>query len=274
MYKGTIPIDSVSLEDLQTRKSDIRTHRLLGTMISLMTECKKEGILPQIPSNAFFQQPIPGTLDFTLDDFLQTQGITDNPEDSPTQEDDDQGVQNSEFYFKLNQLKQAYMEELEKLNKVCNEFCSRMMNILREQSLIRPVTEEETQMKMAAIQQKFDYVRNQLRTNVCNAILVLQKQYHQPGKRRRRNLSKKATEILSHWFYEHIDDPYPTDEEKSLLATQCVLSLNQVNNWFGNKRIRYKRKCLEEEGKRDRIVVHQPKMHSQVRIKNEMESVQ
>jgi len=23
-----------------------------------------------------------------------------------------------------------------------------------------------------------------------------------------------------------------------------------VNNWFGNKRIRYKRKCLEEEAKR------------------------
>jgi hypothetical protein len=29
---------------------------------------------------------------------------------------------------------------------------------------------------------------------------------------------------------------------------------NLVNNWFGNKRIRYKRKCLEEEAKRSRLM--------------------
>jgi hypothetical protein len=27
-----------------------------------------------------------------------------------------------------------------------------------------------------------------------------------------------------------------------------------VNNWFGNKRIRYKRKCLEEEAKRGKAI--------------------
>jgi len=38
-----------------------------------------------------------------------------------------------------------------------------------------------------------------------------------------------------------------------MLASLCGLTLNQVNNWFGNKRIRYKRKCLEEESKRGKI---------------------
>jgi hypothetical protein len=47
---------------------------------------------------------------------------------------------------------------------------------------------------------------------------------------------------LNNWFYQHIDDPYPTDEEKNILASKCLLSINQINNWFGNKRIRVKRK--------------------------------
>lgn len=44
-----------------------------------------------------------------------------------------------------------------------------------------------------------------------------------------------------------------------MLASLCGLTLNQVNNWFGNKRIRYKRKCLEEEAKRGKIL--QQEMH-------------
>lgn len=51
-----------------------------------------------------------------------------------------------------------------------------------------------------------------------------------------------------------MNDPYPSDEEKMMLASHCGLTLNQVNNWFGNKRIRYKRKCLEEEAKRGKAI--------------------
>lgn len=69
----------------------------------------------------------------------------------------------------------------------------------------------------------------------------MQKQYNQP-KKKRRQLSKQATEILTNWFYAHINDPYPTEEEKQMLAAKCVLSINQINNWFGNKRIRNKRR--------------------------------
>lgn len=41
-------------------------------------------------------------------------------------------------------------------------------------------------------------------------------------------------------------DPYPSDDEKRILSQQTGLSLSQVNNWFGNKRMRYKRKMLEQ----------------------------
>ncbi len=118
---------------------------------------------------------------------------------------------------------------------------------------------------------------------MCNAIVLLQKHYNQV-KKKRRSLNKKATEVLNTWFFNHrthpllfdvvclvhhidirsssssswtafaVNDPYPSDEEKMMLASHCGLTLNQVNNWFGNKRIRYKRKCLEEEAKRGKAI--------------------
>jgi len=60
--------------------------------------------------------------------------------------------------------------------------------------------------------------------------------------------------VLNVFFFlnsnNYFKDPYPSEEEKSLLAASGGLTITQVNNWFGNKRIRYKRKCLEEEAKR------------------------
>eukprot|EP00698_Gefionella_okellyi_P002847 TRINITY_DN12715_c0_g1_i1.p1 TRINITY_DN12715_c0_g1~~TRINITY_DN12715_c0_g1_i1.p1 ORF type:complete len:330 (+),score=35.96 TRINITY_DN12715_c0_g1_i1:2-991(+) len=62
--------------------------------------------------------------------------------------------------------------------------------------------------------------------------------------KRRRSLGKRATEILSNWFFAHVADPYPSEEEKAKLCQECGMTVNQVNNWFGNKRMRYKRRVL------------------------------
>jgi len=241
-------VETLSTEELQARKNYVRTHRLLPGMIELMTQCKKEGVTPSVETFTYLQDtPQPGSIDFGLDDFLISQGIETGPLEDP--DDPDKSAERDEFLYKLEQLKEKYNEELEKLNRVCAEFCSRMFNLLREQSTLRPVSEQETQMKLHGIQQKFDYVKNQLRQNVCNAIVALEKQYNH-SKKKRRALPKKAAESLSNWFFEHLNDPYPSEEEKSVLASAGGLTITQVNNWFGNKRIRYKRKCLEEEAKR------------------------
>jgi len=241
-------IVEVSPDELQARKNYIRSHRLLPVTIEFMTTCKKEGLTPSAEMFSYLNDaPQPGSIDFGLDDFLVSQGIETGADD-----EDDSGEKSSEreeFIYKLEQLKEKYNEELEKLNRVCAEFCTRMFNLLREQSTLRPLSDQETQMKLHGIQQKFDYVKNQLRQNVCNAIVALEKQYNH-SKKKRRALPKKAAESLSQWFFEHLNDPYPSEEEKSILAAQGGLTITQVNNWFGNKRIRYKRKCLEEEAKR------------------------
>jgi len=72
----------------------------------------------------------------------------------------------------------------------------------------------------------------------------------QPSSKETQESSKEGNFITNSWFFEHIQNPYPTEQEKAILAATGGLTLTQVNNWFGNKRIRYKRKCLESESKR------------------------
>ena len=49
------------------------------------------------------------------------------------------------------------------------------------------------------------------------------------GKRRRGNLPKPVTDILRAWFHEHLDHPYPTEEDKQQFMQRTGLTLNQVS---------------------------------------------
>jgi hypothetical protein len=43
-------------------------------------------------------------------------------------------------------------------------------------------------------------------------------------------------------FYTHLSNPYPTEDEKRKLVAKSGLSMKQINTWFGNIRVRYKRR--------------------------------
>lgn len=51
------------------------------------------------------------------------------------------------------------------------------------------------------------------------------------GKRRRGNLPKPVTDILRAWFHEHLDHPYPTEEDKQQFMQRTGLTLNQVGGY-------------------------------------------
>ena len=65
-------------------------------------------------------------------------------------------------------------------------------------------------------------------------------------KKKRPNLPVQAKDILSNWFREHVDHPYPTQSEKMELSELTGLTLQKVDNWFINERSRkwqtYKRR--------------------------------
>ncbi len=67
------------------------------------------------------------------------------------------------------------------------------------------------------------------------------------ARRKRRNFSKKATEVLNEYFYSHLANPYPSEEAKDELAKKCNITVAQISNWFGNKRIRYKKNIVKAQ---------------------------
>lgn len=56
--------------------------------------------------------------------------------------------------------------------------------------------------------------------------------------KRSNTRSVKKTRVLRNWFACHLDNPYPSDEQKTNLAKQSGLSRTQVVNWFANTRRR------------------------------------
>ena len=49
------------------------------------------------------------------------------------------------------------------------------------------------------------------------------------ARRKRRNFSKKSSEILNEYFYSHLSNPYPSEEAKEELARKCGITVSQVS---------------------------------------------
>ena len=49
------------------------------------------------------------------------------------------------------------------------------------------------------------------------------------NRKRRGNLPKPVTDILRGWFHDHLDHPYPTEEDKQAFASRTGLTINQVS---------------------------------------------
>jgi len=49
------------------------------------------------------------------------------------------------------------------------------------------------------------------------------------NKRRRGNLPKPVTDILKQWFHEHLDHPYPSEDDKQMFIARTGLSISQVS---------------------------------------------
>lgn len=58
-------------------------------------------------------------------------------------------------------------------------------------------------------------------------------------KRKRGHFPKATTDLLKQWLFEHQDHPYPTEEQKSVLADDTGLTVKQINYWFTNSRRRF-----------------------------------
>merc|ERR1712038_252773 len=155
-------------------------------------------------------------------------------------------IEHSDYKAQLNQIRSIYHQELEKYEQSCQEFTTHVMNLCREQSRTRPITPKEIERMVQIIRKKFTSIQVQLKQSTCEAIMILRSRFLDQ-RRKRRNFTKKSTEVLNEYFYSHLANPYPSEEAKEDLARQCGISVSQVSNWFGNKRIRYKKNIVKAQ---------------------------
>eukprot|EP00794_Sanderia_malayensis_P020299 gene20299-22288_t len=59
-----------------------------------------------------------------------------------------------------------------------------------------------------------------------------------PKQKKRGIFPKMATNIMKAWLFQHLAHPYPSEDQKRILANDTGLTILQVNNWFINARRR------------------------------------
>ncbi|XP_029533790.1 pre-B-cell leukemia transcription factor 3-like isoform X2 [Oncorhynchus nerka] len=240
-------ITDQSLDEAQAKKHGLNCHRMKPALFSVLCEIKEKTGL-SIRGSQEEDPPDPQLM--RLDNMLLAEGVS-GPEKgggsaaaaaaaAASGGASDNSIEHSDYRSKLTQIRQIYHTELEKYEQACNEFTTHVMNLLREQSRTRPISPKEIERMVGIIHRKFSSIQMQLKQSTCEAVMILRSRFLD-ARRKRRNFSKQATEILNEYFYSHLSNPYPSEEAKEELAKKCSITVSQVSNWFGNKRIRYKK---------------------------------
>uniref|UniRef100_A0A8C1ZMP8 Pre-B-cell leukemia transcription factor 1 n=1 Tax=Cyprinus carpio TaxID=7962 RepID=A0A8C1ZMP8_CYPCA len=241
-------ITDQSLDEAQARKHALNCHRMKPALFNVLCEIKEKTVLSI--RGAQEEEPPDAQL-MRLDNMLLAEGVS-GPEKgggsaaaaaaaaASAGVGADNSAEHSDYRAKLTQIRQIYHTELEKYEQACNEFTTHVMNLLREQSRTRPISPKEIERMVGIIHRKFSSIQMQLKQSTCEAVMILRSRFLD-ARRKRRNFNKQATEILNEYFYSHLSNPYPSEEAKEELAKKCSITVSQVSNWFGNKRIRYKK---------------------------------
>ncbi|XP_045515340.1 homeobox protein extradenticle isoform X4 [Pieris brassicae] len=245
-------ITDQSLDEAQARKHTLNCHRMKPALFSVLCEIKEKTVL-SLRNTQEEEPPDPQLM--RLDNMLIAEGVA-GPEKGGgagaaasasaaagewgTVAQADNAIEHSDYRAKLAQIRQIYHQELDKYENACNEFTTHVMNLLREQSRTRPITPKEIERMVQIIHKKFSSIQMQLKQSTCEAVMILRSRIVD-ARRKRRNFSKRALDLLNDYFYSHLANPYPNEEVKSELSRQCGITVSQVSNWFGNKRIRYKK---------------------------------
>jgi len=240
-------ITDQSLDEAQARKHTLNCHRMKSALFSVLCEIKERTVLSL--RNVQDDNP-PDPQLMRLDNMLVAEGIMGNCPDKAQAAaqigNDSTAIEHTDYKNKLAQIRSIYQQEVEKYDQGCNEFTTHVMNLLREQSRTRPITPKEIERMVQIINKKFSAIQIQLKQSTCEAVMILRSRFLD-ARRKRRNFSKKSSEILNEYFYSNLANPYPSEEVKEELARKCGITVSQVSNWFGNKRIRYKKNIVKAQ---------------------------
>ncbi|KAI1724680.1 PBC domain-containing protein [Ditylenchus destructor] len=241
-----LKLNAISIETLdentQNNKLQLQCHRMKESLFAVLIDLKDKTSL-SIRHGPEEQPDDPQLM--RLDNMLVAEGVAGPDRGVPTPTDASGGDQ-ADYRQKLAQIRTTYHTELQKYEDACNEFTQHVISLLREQTRTRPIASKEIDRMVSIIQKKFSGIQVQLKQSTCENVMVLRSRFLD-ARRKRRNFSKQATEVLNEYFYSHLSNPYPSEEVKEELARQCQITVSQVSNWFGNKRIRYKKNIAKAQ---------------------------
>ncbi|CAL2037292.1 hypothetical protein CAEBREN_02733 [Caenorhabditis brenneri] len=243
LLDAVLKINEQTLDDNDSaKKQELQCHPMRQALFDVLCETKEKTVLSV--RNPVDETPEDPQL-MRLDNMLVAEGVA-GPDKGGSLGSDASGGDQADYRQKLHQIRVVYNDELRKYEEACTEFTNHVRSLLKDQSQIRPIAQKEIERMVYIIQRKFSGIQVQLKQSTCEAVMILRSRFLD-ARRKRRNFSKQATEVLNEYFYGHLSNPYPSEEAKEDLARQCNITVSQVSNWFGNKRIRYKKNMAKAQ---------------------------
>lgn len=183
-----------------------------------------------------------------LNNMLRAEGLV-----GPPLEDKESESKNPEYHANLISVRKRFELDMKEFEAKRVAFRDDFKKILHTHGEFRPITHNASDIMIKRVDNDFTKVAIEIKQQACEEVIQLKKRFFD-ARRTRRNFSREATNILTDYFEANINHPYPSEETKHALAVKCNISVQQVCNWFGNKRIRYKK--TKAEGKEKSV--HNP----------------
>ncbi|KAF6028778.1 hypothetical protein EB796_012918 [Bugula neritina] len=70
-----------------------------------------------------------------------------------------------------------------------------------------------------------------------------------PRQKKRGIFPKHATTAMRAWLFQHLNHPYPSEDQKKTLSELTGLKILQVNNWFINARRRIVQPMIDQSNR-------------------------
>lgn len=96
--------------------------------------------------------------------------------------------------------------------------------------IYRPISPVDFQTQSSHLEQQLPFTNT--KTSQSKSTKV------KKSARVKKLLSDDAVEIMNDWFDDHVNNPYPTQEEKERMAYNGNITVKQVTAWFSNRRNR------------------------------------
>jgi hypothetical protein len=86
-------------------------------------------------------------------------------------------IEHPEYQANLTRIRHFYHDELAKIDKNSNDFCTHVITLLHQQSQVRPISSEEMTHMLSLVRKKLCSIQIQLKQNTCEVVMNLRTRF-------------------------------------------------------------------------------------------------